>query len=104
MNSIFKSALFNSVATALYVILVGSFMYYSGEHKLGQSQTVLIPIFILMLLVFSAALTGSLMVGKPVLWYLEGKKKEAIALLAYTLGIFFLITLVAMVLLFIFAK
>lgn len=95
MKSIVKTALFNALSTAIYIVLVGSFLYYAGQMKFGQGQSVFIPIFLLMLLVFSAALTGALIFGQPVLWYLEGKKKDALSLLGYTLGIFFIITLLA---------
>jgi hypothetical protein len=93
MKSIFKLALFNSLSASIYIVLVGSFLYYAAQMKFGQGQTVFVPIFLLMLLVFSAALTGALIFGQPVLWYLEGKKKEALLLLTYTLGIFFVITI-----------
>ncbi len=70
-------------------------MFYGGQMKFGQAQTVFVPIFVLMLLVFSAALTGALIFGRPVLWFLEGKKKDALLLLAYTLGMFFITMLFA---------
>ncbi|MFA6917864.1 MAG: hypothetical protein WC285_03455 [Candidatus Gracilibacteria bacterium] len=89
MKTILKSAIINSTATALYIILVASFLFHVEDVKL-EEPSVLIPIFMLMLFVFSAALTGTLILGKPILLYLEGKKKESVSLLAYTLGIFFL--------------
>ena len=95
MKSIIKTALFNSVSTAIYVVLVGSFFYLAGQKKLGDGHNVFIPILLLMILVLSVALTGALIFGRPVLWYLEGKKNDALLLLGYTLGIFFIITLLA---------
>ena len=80
----------------MYVILVGSFLFYGSELKLGQTKTIFAPIAMLMLLVFSAALTGALIFGRPILWYLEGKRTEALQLLMYTLAILFCITLVAL--------
>jgi len=55
------------------------------------------PIVMLSLFVFSAALTGTLIFGRPILWYLDGKKSEAISLFAYTLAIFLTITIFAFV-------
>jgi hypothetical protein len=55
----------------------------------------------LSLLVFSAALVGSLIFGRPILWYLDNKKKEAVLLLAYTLASFFVIICLFSVLIFI---
>lgn len=98
-NTITKTALFNAVATALYIILIASFLFYApklfGPPRPDDNKTPLIPVVMLSLLVFSAATTGSLIFGRPILWYLDGKKKEAVQLLFSTLGIFLIITLVA---------
>jgi hypothetical protein len=40
--------------------------------------------------VFSAAVSGALILGKPILLYLENQKREAIELFAITLGWIFL--------------
>ncbi len=101
---ILKSAIFNSVATTTYIAIIASSAYYTGKHNVGQTDTVFIPIFMLMLFVFSAALTGSLMLGKPILWYLEGKKKEALLLFSYTFGSFFLLTAIVLIFLIIFSR
>jgi len=93
-KNILKVAVVNSAITALYVILVASFLFYSGSHKLGQSHSFLIPISMLMLLVFSIAFVGTSIFGRPIFWYMDGKKKEALVLLAYTLAFFFVVTLV----------
>lgn len=92
MKKILRLAITNSVATALYIALVVSVMNYTG-HQDFKGPEVLVGIGMLMLFVFSAALTASLVFGKPVLLYLEGKKKEAVSLVAYTLGFFFIIML-----------
>jgi hypothetical protein len=87
-NQIIKHALTNAALTALYIAAVASFLFYV-PHFLGADQkadTVLIPIAMLLLFVFSAGLTGFLVFGRPVLWYLDGNKKEALSLLGYTLG------------------
>jgi hypothetical protein len=102
MKGILKNAFINAIATAIYVILVGSFIYFIGASQIGNTKSAFIPIAILMLLVFSVALVGSLIFGRPVLWYIDKKKKEAIILLMYTLVIFFIITIVVFLLLFLF--
>jgi hypothetical protein len=94
MKIIIKYAAINSVATALYVSLLASVMFFtSGITPVGYSF--LVPPIMLLLFVFSAGLTGSLVFGRPVLWYLEGKKKEAVYLLAYTLAGVLIITVAA---------
>jgi len=95
-NNILKSAAIDALGTALYVAVVASFMFYGPKFfESGKPDTVFAPIMMLLLFVFSAALTGSLMFGRPVIWFLDGKKKEALSLLIYTLLIFFILTVVA---------
>ena len=95
MRQVLKTAALNASATAAYVIAVASFLFYAPK-VFGPVKSVLVPIAMLLLFVFSAALTGSLVLGKPALWYLDGKKKEALSLLISTLVIFLMITLIAL--------
>jgi len=92
MNKIIKSAFINAIGTTIYIIIVASFIYYLQENVPKEINTVVIPIAMLLLFVFSAALTGILVFGKPVMLYLDGKRKEAISLIGYTLGILLTIT------------
>ncbi|HUD09533.1 MAG TPA: hypothetical protein VMR77_01870 [Patescibacteria group bacterium] len=103
MNKIWRSAIINSLATGIYIVAVSLFLYYGTLAKFGRNSF-LAPIALLMLLVFSAALTGFLIFGKPAQLYVDGKKKEALSLLTYTLIIFSIITLVALASLIIFAR
>ena len=98
-GKIIRCALTNALGTALYVVVIASLIYLGSLGKLGANSTILIPITMLMLFVFSAALTGFLIFGRPVMWYLNGKKREALSLLVYTLSIFFIITILALVIL-----
>jgi len=86
-----KYAIIDSLGTALYIALIASFIYILGESG-GDTKSIIAPIFMLMLFVFSAAFTGTLVFGRPIIWYLNGKKHEALSLLFYTLGIFLAIT------------
>lgn len=101
-NIILKNAAINAFLAALYVVAIGSFLFYVPKYiGKGQPDTVFIPIFMLSLLVFSAALMGVLIFGRPITWYLDNKKREALSLLGYTLGVFFLITIFLFALLYI---
>ena len=102
MSSIIKRSIINALLTTIYIIIIASFLYYAQSFHLIEN-TLLIPIVMLMLFVFSAAFTGMLIFGKPVMLYLDNKKKEAFLLLAYTLGIFLLITILIFILLLIFS-
>jgi len=99
MNHVMKTALFNALATAFYVTVVGSFMYYGSMKKVGKNSAFLAPIAMLLLFVFSAALTGFLIFGRPALLYIDGKKKEALSLLTYTLTFFCVITVIVLIIL-----
>jgi hypothetical protein len=98
MSPVTKTALKNALATAGYVVAVGIFMFFGATIKIGRSNSFLLPITILLLLVFSASFTGFLIFGKPAQMYVDGKKKEALALLTQTLIFFFCITFCALVL------
>jgi hypothetical protein len=95
MKSILTAALLNALSTALYVASVGVFLFYAAQMRLGQRKTILVPISMLLLLVFSAALVGVLIFGRSLLWYLEGRKQDSLLLIAGTLAILFAITVVA---------
>ena len=98
MQPITKRAAISALATAIYVVVVASFLFYAPK-VFGPAHTVLVPITMLLLFVFSAALTGLLIFVQPALWYLDGRKKEALSLLTLTLGIFFILTLVSVLVL-----
>lgn len=93
-NNITKYALVNALLTALYIALVSSFVFYVPK-ALGlnnKPDTVMAPIVMLSLLVFSVSVVGLLIFGRPVMWCLDGRKKEALRLVIYTLLTFFIVT------------
>ncbi len=104
MDKILKRAFINSAGTAIYVILVAAFIFSLQFFFSESGDTIIIPIAMLLLFVCSAAITGFLVFGKPIMLYVDGKKKEAVLLLGYTIGILSLITILAFVLLIISSK
>ena len=104
MDKIIKRALMNSVGTAAYIILVVSLIWSLQAFSSEPSHAVIIPIAMLLLLVCSAAITGFLVFGKPVMLYVDGKKRDSIRLLSHTLGMLILITLIAFILLIIYFR
>jgi len=86
----------NALGTTVYVILVALFMF-NGENLFDKTDNFLMPVFMLLLFILSASITGLLVLGKPVLMYLDNLKKEAVTLLLATIGwlaIFLLIVFV----------
>ena len=93
-SQIITSALINSLSTAIYVMLIAILLYSGEQGFFEKMNSAFIPIIMLMIFVFSAAFTGFLMLGKPVMWYLDNKKKEAVFLFFYTLAFFLIIILI----------
>ena len=96
MTKIITRAFIDSVGTAAYIILVVSFIF-SLKSFPEIEDNIIIPIAMLLLFVCSAAITGFLVFGKPVMLYTDGKKREAVSLLGYTLGILVLITIISFI-------
>ena len=82
----------HSVLVLLYVGVVASIMR-NGSHWFGVQDSAWTPVAVLMLLVLSAAVTGTLVLGRPLVMYIEGAKKEALKFFGYTIGWLFLLTL-----------
>jgi hypothetical protein len=96
MNRTIKIAALNALGTAAYITLVATLLNHLGNLKSGQPDTVFAPIFFLTLLVISATITGGLVLGRPVMWYIDGKKREAIVLLGCTVAALAVILLVVL--------
>jgi hypothetical protein len=93
MNKIIKRAFIDAVGTAAYITLVVLFIF-SLQIFASKEDNIIIPIAMLLLFVCSAAITGFLVFGKPLMLYIDGKKKEAVSLLGCTIGMLFLITII----------
>lgn len=82
-----------------YVSLV-AWLGFNNQMLFGKQANFLGPLFMLLLFVISASITGLLVLGKPIHLYLSGFKKEAFVLLFTTLAwLAFFIVAVAIVLL-----
>jgi hypothetical protein len=75
----------HAILVFIYVSCVVGVML-NGERVFGAEDTIWIPVVMLMLLVLSVAVMGALVLGRPILLYLSGAKKEAIQFFGYTLG------------------
>ena len=93
MKKILGYSILDSFGTAIYITAIVSFMYYCDKHSL-LGDNLLIPIFFLMLFVFSAAFTGFLILGKPIMLYVDGKKRDAVILFFSTIILFFMIAII----------
>lgn len=86
------TALLHAAGVAAYIFLVALLMQ-NAEKILGKIDNYFSPVAFLLLFVLSAAVTGGLTLGRSLLWYLDGQKKEAVLLFFYILGWLFLFML-----------
>lgn len=83
----------DALGVAVYVAIV-SFIMQNGQRIFGKMDNFLGPIAFLLLFVLSAAITGALILGRPVILYFEGSKIEAIKFFLYTICWLFFVTLI----------
>jgi hypothetical protein len=92
---------FISAGGVLIYVSAVAWLGFNGQTIFGKQTDFLMPVFVLLLFVISASITGLLVLGKPIHLYLSGLKKEALTLLFATLAwlILFLIAVVIVLLL-----
>lgn len=95
MKKLELAAFLHALGVSAYVAVVVLIMR-NAERIFGQVDNMLGPVTFLMLFVVSAAITGTLVLGKPVLYFLENKKAEAIKLFLYTVGWLFVLMVAAL--------
>lgn len=94
-KELLKSALLNSFGVYVYVLLVALFMTHANA-LLGTNDTLFSIVAFLILFVLSAGVVGGLVLGKPVILYLDGKKKDSVALVFYTLFVLFVLLILTL--------
>ena len=100
MKKIWVQSLLRSIGVAAYIAAVAAFMN-NANAIFGKEDTVVTSIAALLLFSLSALVVGGLLVGTPIMLYLDGKKKEAVQNIIASAGwmlLFFLIALVVMAL------
>ncbi|MDD5098786.1 MAG: hypothetical protein PHP35_00360 [Candidatus Colwellbacteria bacterium] len=82
---IFKSFI---SAFGVFAYVFGVTMLLSNAESIfgNQQSEFFIPVFMLLLLIVSATITGLLVLGKPIQLYIAGLKKEALFMLSATVG------------------
>ena len=87
-----KRGMLHAVGAFLYVIAVVT-LISNAQRLFGPDEPgFLAPLAMLMLLVLSAAVMAMLVFGKPAMLYVDGKKKEAIVMVFWTIGSFAVLT------------
>lgn len=83
-KKLFLFSALHSLGVLVYVSLVVLFMN-NAQNIFGKSDNILTGVIVLLIFILSALVTGSLVLGRPILYYLDGKKAEALKLLFYTI-------------------
>lgn len=78
-----KISFFNALGTAVYITIVATIMQ-NGNKLFGEKDNFVTPIAVLLLLTLSAITVGGLILGKPLMLYIDGKKKDAVAMFLQT--------------------
>ena len=99
MSNYIKYSFLHALGTAAYIALLVVIVWFGDRRMVVDIPEILGPMLFLMVFVLSAAITGSLVLGRPVMWYLNGKKNEAVMLFVYTLAWLALFTVLILALL-----
>ncbi len=95
-----KNPLINALSASVYIVLVITVMTFATKPLQNKPDTFFTPIVFLSLLTLSVAVMAFLFFYRSVVLLIDGKKKEAINLFAKTIGIFAVITIILLTLLF----
>jgi len=99
-SKLILAGLVDALGVAVYIVVVALIMQ-NGENIFGKMNNLIGPVAFLLLFVTSAAVTGALVLGRPVMLYLGGKKIEAVKLFVGTVSwllLFMVIILVVQIL------
>ncbi len=91
----------NAFGVLAYITGVALVMF-NMEHAFDNEPSFLVPVLMLLLFVTSAAITGSLVLGKPIMLYLDNQKKGALTFLLLTLAWLVVFAVLILVFLFLF--
>lgn len=92
-SKLIMSGFLNALGIFAYIVGI-SFIMRNGDKIFGRMNNFLAPAAFLLLFVLSAAITGALALGRPVVLYFENFKREAVKLFFYTTGWLLAITII----------
>lgn len=96
----FKNPAFNALCASAYIVLGVTVMTIVVQPIQNKPDTIFAPIVMLSLLTLSVAVMAFLFFYQPLQFLIDGKKKEALNHFVRTVGIFAVITILLLVLLF----
>jgi len=98
-NKLALHSLGHAALTFLYISGV-AWLLSNGQDIFGpdEPKNFWIPATMLLIFVFSATITAALVLGRPLMLYLDGAKKEALKFFGATVGWIFIILLIVIAL------
>jgi hypothetical protein len=95
-----KNPLINAFSASAYIFIVVSVMTLITQPLRNKPDTFFAPVMVLFVLTLSVAVMAYLFFYQPLLYFIEGKKKEAVELSVKTVGIFAVFTIIVLSLFF----
>ena len=84
-KKIMKQSFLFALGEGIYISSVAILLFTVGKYFGDKPDPAIIaPIAFLLLFVISAAISGALILGKPIILYLDGQKKDALQLFGLT--------------------
>lgn len=83
-TTLFFRGMIHAFAVAAYVFLLAAFFSQANQWFGQEDKEIFSPAAAMLMFVFSALVTGGLVLGKPLMMYIDGQKKEGIRLLFFT--------------------
>jgi len=85
-KNLLQRAFLNAFGVTVYVVLFAWLVNNFNQWFGSKPDVWFSPVLLLLLFIVSACVTGSLVLLKPILLYLENQKKEAVYLFLCTIG------------------
>ncbi len=95
-SKLIPHSLLHALGVLGYIALVAFVMNYAN-NAIPRASGIIVIIPMLLLLVFSAAIMGVLVFGRPTFLFMNGHKKAAIQFLIYTMGWLLVILIIALI-------
>ena len=95
-----KNPLINALSASAYITLIVSIMTFFTKPLQNKPDTFATPIIFLSMLSLSILIMAFIFLYQPILLFIDGNKKIAVNLFVKTVGIFAVITAIALILLF----
>ena len=92
-KSTLKYAFIHALSAAAYIALIATLINYVPK-TVDSVKPPLPAIAFLLTFVISAAVMGLLIFARPAMWYLDGKKKDALALAISTIAFLTIIAII----------